>query len=101
MKGVSGGKESDHAKPNIYIKVEASTDEDGSRENKTLRAVREREERVKAGREILNTEIERSKMSINMEEGERNFLWVWATTFVDSTTALTIVSFFLNCLAHY
>jgi hypothetical protein len=95
LKGlVSGGKESDHTKSNIHIEVKASTDEDGLRENKTLRAVREREERVKAGREILNTEIERSKMGINMEEGERKFLWVWATIFVNSTTALTIVFFF-------
>ena len=96
MKGlVSGGKESGDTKSDIYIEVEASTNEDGLRENKTLRAVREREERVKAGREILNTEIERSKMGVSMEEGERKFLCVWTTIFVNYTTALTIVFFTL------
>lgn len=75
LKGlISTGKESGRTKLNSYIGIESSTDPDGSRENKRLRAVREREERVRAERKTLNTEIERSKLGIDMEEGERVFL---------------------------
>lgn len=43
-------------------------------EDRKARAIREREEKVKSMREKVTGKIELSKIGIDIEEGERNFL---------------------------
>lgn len=43
-------------------------------EDRRVRAIREREEKVQAMRKNLIGEIEQSKIGIDIEEGERSFL---------------------------
>ncbi|KDR83759.1 hypothetical protein GALMADRAFT_236117 [Galerina marginata CBS 339.88] len=52
----------------------SSHDGPADREERRNKAVKEREDRIKAERQRLNADIERSKMGISKEEGERTFM---------------------------
>ncbi|KAF9451709.1 HSP90-domain-containing protein [Macrolepiota fuliginosa MF-IS2] len=59
--------------PSVGIEQAPSTAAVLSKQEKKERAVREREERVKAEMNRLEMNIERSRMGINKEEGERDY----------------------------
>ena len=58
------------------IVVDHVKDVVSDRQERRYKAVKEREDKIKGERRRLDTEIERSKLGINKEEGERSFMWV-------------------------
>ncbi|KAG1779704.1 Hsp90 protein-domain-containing protein [Suillus placidus] len=68
------GSSSSHS-ASTQVKDETSTEEDAEqkRRDKKEQALKEREQKVRADRSRMDAEIGRSKMGLNLEEGEREF----------------------------
>ena len=58
------------------IVVDHVKDVASDRQERRNQAVKEREVKIKDERKRLDAEIERSKLGISKDEGERSFMWV-------------------------
>lgn len=72
-------------------------EQERKRKERKERAVKEREDKVKAERGRLEAEIGRSRMGLNKEEGEREFMCAWKCLLIySSCSALSTRSFCLR-----
>lgn len=58
----------------LSIDAKDSKDGAGDRQERRNKAVKEREDKINAERRRLDADIERSKMGVDREEGERTFM---------------------------
>jgi hypothetical protein len=78
----------------LSIDVKDSKDEAADRQERRNKAVKEREEKINAERRRLDADIERSKMGVDREEGERTFMCACLRPIGNISTALTLLSCF-------
>lgn len=88
-----GAPKRDNASPSKVDQTSLDPiDKERIRQERKERAVREREEKVKAERSKLDAQIDRSRMGMNKEEGEREFRCAQYMLTIDTVVQLAPIT---------